>query len=149
MKIKVVTTLAKKKLNCVKKHWNEELLSAVFPPFPPVSVKSYEGLSKGSKTAVELNFLVFKARVVNEVVEWEESEHVLSMTEIGREFLPSMKNWKQAVTIEQKGEDCVITDELEYGTGVPALDMLFYPSMKGIVLYRQRRYKSYFDKKCS
>lgn len=148
MKIKYVTTIANKSLNCIKKHWNDELLSAVSPPFPLLKVMRFDGNTRGSKIAVELNFLAFKARIVNEIVEYHENDQIFTFTDVGAELPPFLKSWKHVHTIEQKGENCLITDDVDYETGVSALDLLLYPSFQGMFLYRQPKYKAYFDKKC-
>jgi ligand-binding SRPBCC domain-containing protein len=141
-----ITTIVTQNYRQVAAKFDENLFSALNPPFPPVKLLRFDGSRKGDEVHLELNFLLFKQVWKSLIVENGEKEGEVYFIDKGIKLPFFLSCWQHRHIIRQQGEYTAIIDDIQFKTPFFLFDFLMYPVLYGQFLYRKPVYKTYFSK---
>lgn len=142
MKI-VIKTKIDKNYQIVFSKFNLQLFKALKPPFVQLEVERFDGCKKGDE--VHLKMLLFgwlKQKWISHITADFKSEYEIYFVDEGAYLPPPLKKWKHIHRIDKINElSCFVIDDIEYTSGNVALDLLLYPALYLMFLYRKPIYK--------
>ncbi|MEQ8549155.1 MAG: hypothetical protein RIC03_14675 [Cyclobacteriaceae bacterium] len=145
MKIRFETPL-KASPEDVYNQFNEQLFTALNPPFPKVNLKRFDGSKTGDIVSLQLNFLVFKQDWISEIIEDKEDNGSFYFIDKGIKLPFFLSFWIHRHEINRTATGSSIVDSIEYKTGTLLTDFLMYPAMFFQFSARKPIYKKYFNK---
>jgi ligand-binding SRPBCC domain-containing protein len=146
MRIRIVTPLDTDFATVVQ-HFDERLLAAVSPPFPPTRLLRYDGNRPGGEVHVELNFMFFRQVWKSVIVSHEENDERLVFTDEGTQLPFFLAAWHHQHRVERTATGCRIVDDLRFRSPSPLTDWLLYPLMYGQFWLRKPLYRRYFERR--
>ena len=142
----VLHTHVNQPLKQVAAGFNQQLLSALAPPFPRLKLQRFDGSKKGDIVAMELNFGLMKQHWVSKIIANGENEHEWFFIDEGQELPKPLKYWQHRHRLQRLPSGGTrIVDDLTYTTDNKLLDMALYPAMLAQFLYRKPIYKRFFN----
>ena len=141
----IVRTDVNQPLKQVAAGFNEKLLKALAPPFPPMKLQRFDGSKKGDIVAMELQLGFMKQRWVSEITDHGETDKEWYFVDEGRVLPKPLKYWRhrhRLLSLPQGGTR--IIDDLTYSSGNRFLDLVLYPAMLAQFIYRKPIYKKRF-----
>ncbi|MFT5642063.1 MAG: ligand-binding SRPBCC domain-containing protein [Cyclobacteriaceae bacterium] len=146
MKIRIETKLNASSKN-VYAQFNEQLFTALNPPFPKVDLKRFDGSKTGDIVSLQLNFLLFKQDWTSEIIEDNNNGSDYYFIDKGIKLPFFLSFWIHRHEINSSQEGSTIVDDIEYKTGTLITDLLMYPAMYFQFSARKPIYKKYFNQK--
>ncbi len=145
MKITLTTQVEQHFLK-VKDGFNEDLFSALNPPFPPVKLLRFDGSKKGDLVSLELNFIFFRQIWTSEITNDHTSDKEFYFIDEGKKLPFFLKKWKHTHRIVANGPVLAeIRDEIEYSGHNKLMDLILYPALFFQFYMRKPIYKKYFS----
>ena len=143
MNIQISTSVAQPPEE-VWKGFNQDLFTALAPPFPPVNLLRFDGSLKGDEVHLELNFLLFKQEWNSLIVEQEKGEGEIFFVDQGIKLPFFLKLWQHRHRLVREGKGTKIVDDITYKTPFKLFDWLMYPAMWLQFAYRKPVYQKLF-----
>ncbi|MFL0163192.1 SRPBCC family protein [Aquirufa salirivi] len=123
--------------------FDKDLLSKLSPPFPPVSIKRFDGCRKGDLVQLEIKLGLFSLYWDSEITEDFQSDDKIYFIDEGRRIPLGMNYWKHEHILEKlPNNQTLVIDQISYSTSSKFLDILLYPLLWGMIAYRKPFYKS-------
>jgi ligand-binding SRPBCC domain-containing protein len=140
----IISTKVNQSLPNVWEGFNLDLFSKLAPPFPPVSVRQFDGCMKGDKVHLELNFILFKQDWISDIIDQNTSESEIYFIDEGSKLPFFLSYWKHRHRMVKDAKGTIIIDDITFKTGFVLTDYLFYPLMYLQFLYRKPIYRKVF-----
>ena len=148
MKI-IIQTIVSKTIEEVFDGFTEDLFKDLAPPLLPMNLLRFDGCKVDDQVHIEL-FLGQKWNSL--ITESEQTEKEIYFIDEGVKLPFPLSSWKHkhrlinAAIAEDSGIDSgtIISDEIEYSTGLKFFDMLLFPAFWLIFYYRKHIYKKKF-----
>ncbi len=123
--------------------FDQNLLSKLSPPFPPVSINRFDGCQKGDLVQLEIKLGFFSLFWDSEITEDYQGADKIYFIDEGRRIPLGIKQWKHEHILEKiNAEETMVIDQITYSTSSKFLDILLYPLLWGMIIYRKPLYKS-------
>lgn len=152
------------KLEVVRENFNQELFSSLAPPFVPMQVLRFDGITKGSIFEIDMiggllpkGFLdklpvkiPFKLGSTwkGEVVDAGETQDGFFFIDEALELPFPLSKWRHLHRIlpnpQQGGTD--ILDQIEFSCVHPLLEIPAYSALLPLFVYRKKSYQDYFNR---
>lgn len=144
MKI-VIQTRVEKNFQLVFNRFNLDLFKALKPPVVQLEVERFDGCKKGDRVHIKMNTL-------GKIQHWESlitsdfrGDYECHFVDEGVLIPPPLKFWKHTHRVQKINETAsLIVDDIEYNCGNKALDVLIYPALYSMFLFRVPVYKRVF-----
>lgn len=146
MKIKISTTV-EENYEKVLENFNEELFKKLAPPFPPFTLKKFDGSKKGNLVHIELNMILFKQDWISLITDDNKDSEEIYFIDEGIKLPFFLKYWKHKHRIIKMKNGSKIIDDIVFTTPYEWLDYLIYPALYIQFLYRKPIYKKEFKLK--
>jgi len=124
--------------------FDRQLFLLLSPPFPPVSLRRFDGCHRGDIVEVELNFLFFRQVWKSEIVDQQMGADEVSFIDEGRRLPFFLKYWRHHHRILRRGNQSEIVDDISYHSPFLLFDYLLYPVMYLQFAYRRPIYRKVF-----
>ena len=128
----------------VKEGFTIELFKALAPPFPKLEVKRFDGCEKNDLVKLELNFFTHKQTWMSLIIHEQTNDELFEFIDIGKKLPFPFKKWKHHHLVEKSGTGSIISDNIEYSTGIGLFNILIYPILLLQFAYRQPVYRKLF-----
>lgn len=129
----------------IKSGFNVSLFKALAPPFPRLNVKRFDGCKKDDLVELELDFITHKQNWVSLITYDQTTDQLFEFIDIGKELPFPFKKWKHHHLVEKTGTGSVISDNIEYSSGLIILDYLLFPLLFLQFVYRKPVYRKLFS----
>ena len=127
--------------------FNEALLRKISPPFPQVNIKRFDGCNKGDLVILEINLLFTRVIWSSKITYSNQDIHQSTFIDEGITVPFGIKYWKHEHSIIKIDESkCYILDYVTYKTSNIFLDIILFPFLWGMIIYRKPFYKKYLTK---
>lgn len=146
MKRLVITTRVEEPVERVFAGFTRDLFLRLNPPFPPVTLERFDGMTPGDEVHLLLRFPVWPQRWVSRITERVESDAERYFVDEGVTLPFFLKRWHHRHVIRREGEGSLIIDDITFATPHPLLDILLYPALFLQFLYRKPVYRRVFRK---
>ncbi len=143
MRIKITTPVAKNYLQ-VARMFDEKLLTALIPPFPPVKILRFDGSTTGDEIHLQLNFILFKQIWKSLITAHHADEKEIYFIDEGIQLPFFLKYWRHKHILAKDGDGTRIIDDITFKTPFFVFDYLFYPILYLQFSYRKPVYRKYF-----
>ena len=141
----IIQTPINKDYKEVFKAFDLNLFKALKPPLMPLEVSQFDGCKTGDKVILKVGPL--KQTWQSDIVEDFQSELHVGFVDVGIILPPPLKKWRHCHRIINTGKnESLISDEVEFSSGIIILDLLMYLPLYLQFLIRYPQYKSYFNK---
>ncbi len=118
--------------------FNLDLFIALKPPMTSLKVERFDGCKKGH----EVHLKVSGQKWISHITEDFENDEKIFFVDEGFVTPFPIKTWKHVHLIIKTGQkSCDVIDDIEYSTGLKALDVLIYPFLWGMFSLRAPVYK--------
>lgn len=131
--------------------FNRELFLALAPPFPPVTLKRFDGCKQGDIVHLELDMLAAKQDWISLIVEaGAQRDNTVFRDEMyfideGTTLPFFLRFWRHEHRIVSNEEGSTIVDAIEF-RALWGLDLLLYPVLWLQFMYRKPIYMRFFGK---
>ncbi|WP_026994526.1 SRPBCC family protein [Flectobacillus major] len=142
----VIKTLVNQSLQSVWNGFDLDLFNVLSPPFPPVKVLRFDGCMKGDIVALELNFILFKQVWESEIIEQNSGSTEIYFIDKGTKLPFFLRYWHHRHRIISEQSQTYIIDDITFKTPNILLDIVFYPVLYLLFLYRKPIYKRVFSR---
>jgi ligand-binding SRPBCC domain-containing protein len=141
----VIQTRVEKNFQLVFNRFNLDLFKALKPPVVKLEVLRFDGCKKGDRVHLQLT-------TFGKCQQWEslitsnfKGDYELNFVDEGVLIPPPLKKWTHTHRVQKINElACLIVDDIEYTSGNKFLDVLLYPSLYLMFLFRVPVYKREF-----
>lgn len=142
MKI-VFKTKIEKNYQLLFSKFNLELFKALKPPVMNLVVERFDGCKKGHEIHLKMDlFGKFSQRWISRITEDFRSDYEIYFIDEGVSLPPPLRKWKHIHRIEKINElTSYVIDDIEYSCGNVALDLIIYPALYTMFLFRKPIYK--------
>ncbi len=145
MKI-VINTKVQADYKTVFEGFNENLFTALAPPFPKMHLMEFGGTTLGMQTYLILDFVFFKEEWISVVTEEGTSDQELYFVDEGTKLPFFLAYWHHEHRIIKEAEgETIIQDFIVFKTPNFILDFLMYPALFFQFLWRKPIYKRIFN----
>ena len=142
----IVRTKIKAPMQSVWTNFNAALLAKLSPPLPTVKIIRFDGCAQDDLVILELNLIVKKVIWSSKITASEQTATYCSFTDEGIEVPLGITQWKHVHRIEFLTEEtCQIVDHIRFTTSNTLLDMLLFPFIWGMIVYRIPLYKHFLN----
>jgi ligand-binding SRPBCC domain-containing protein len=124
--------------------FDERLFRALSPPFPRVLIRQFDGVKKGDKVDLELDFLLFKWKWSGSIIASAYSENGFTFIDRGEILPPFLSSWEHHHILESSKSGSIIRDEIEFSSGKGWPDWLVRLMIRIQMNPRNRIYRAYF-----
>ena len=125
--------------------FDQQLFSALNPPFPKVKLLRFDGTRIDGEAHLELNFGIFRQRWISRNTDFEEGETEIFFVDVGVELPFFLKSWRHRHRVVAAAEGkSLIVDEIDFTGPNPVLSLLLLPALYLQFLYRKPIYKRFF-----
>lgn len=145
MRLKIVTPVQQDPEQ-VMKGFNQDLFTALAPPFPPVKLLRFDGSETGHVVSLELNFIFFKQVWTSHIIDHGSNAELTYFIDKGVKLPFFLRSWRHEHKIAKAPQGSHIIDQITYTTGTLITDWLMYPAMWVQFAYRKPIYKKQFKK---
>jgi len=129
----------------VSQNFGEELFEALAPAFPPSELVHFDGDRVGGLVKIRLGVGALSKVWVSEIISREVSDMKVEFVDVGRALPPPLKKWRHRHVIEHLSkEETLITDDIQFSTGLKALDYIMHPVMKTMFAMRKPAYVKFY-----
>lgn len=142
MKI-LLKTKIEKNYQLLFSKFNLELFKSLKPPLVNLVVERFDGCKTGHEIHLKMDFFgMFKQLWISRITSDFRSDYEIFFVDQGVKLPPPLKNWKHIHRLEKIDElNTYVVDDIEYSCGNKALDLLIYPALYLMFLYRKPIYK--------
>lgn len=142
MKI-LLKTKIEKNYQVVFSKFNLDLFRALKPPVMNLVVERFDGCKKGDEVHLKMDlFGAFKQKWISHITEDFRSDYEIYFVDVGALLPPPLTKWTHIHRIEKINElSSYVVDDVEYTSGNHILDLLMYPALYSMFLYRKPIYK--------
>lgn len=137
-------TIVEQDVKSVWTQFDQNLLKALSPPFPKVTVLRYDGNKTGDWVSFQLSILGIKLFWTSYISDHQEDSNHSYFIDEGTQLPFFLKTWKHTHGIIQTPKGTVIDDYIEFTTPFGGLDYIVYPVLWLQFAYRKPIYKRYF-----
>ena len=139
-----LSTQVEQSVQKVKAGFNIDLFKLLAPPFPKLKVKRFDGCSKDDLVELELDFIIQKQSWVSLIIFDRTSNEKFEFIDIGEKLPFPFKSWKHHHIVEGNHKGSIITDDIEFRSGMLMFDYLLFPLLYLQFIYRKPVYKKVF-----
>lgn len=142
MKI-LIRTKIEKNYQVLFSKFNLHLFEALKPPLLNLVVERFDGCKKGDEVHLKMDFFgLINQRWISHITADFKSEYEIFFVDVGVLLPPPLKKWTHIHRLEKITEiSSFVTDDIEYSCGNGALDLLIYPVLYSMFLFRKPIYK--------
>lgn len=123
-----------------------KLFKALKPPLMSLDVERFDGCNVGDEVHLKVGFGPFRTKWISLITENQENDQETYFVDEGKLLPFPLKSWRhihRVVKTDDKGSE--IQDDIEYSTGLRALDVLMYPVLYLQFAARKPVYKKFFS----
>ncbi len=132
----------------VWKQFDKDLLEKLSPPFPIISISTFDGCEINDKVVIDMNFLITKTSWSSLIIENQNSENEKFFVDQGIKMPFGLTYWKHKHgLIKKNSTTTIILDAIEFETPSIILDYILFPLFYGMILYRKPLYKKLLSTK--
>jgi ligand-binding SRPBCC domain-containing protein len=124
--------------------FDENLFRALSPPFPQVRILQFDGVKKGDKINLELDFLLFKWKWSGSIIASGYTGNGFTFVDRGEILPPFLSGWEHHHILEASGTGSIIRDEIEFRSGKGWPDWLVRLMIQAQMNPRKKKYRAYF-----
>lgn len=139
-----IQTLVKSSWEQVQEGFDATLFKKLSPPFPKVELQRFDGCEAGDKVQLRLNFLLFSQKWHALVTENGPLENGFFFIDIGEKLPFPLRRWQHRHEIKSAEGGTIISDDIQYSTGLWLIDLLAYPLLWAQFIYRKPVYRKIF-----
>lgn len=142
MKICIKTKI-EKNYQVVFSKFNLDLFLALKPPLINLIVERFDGCKKGDEVHLVMDlFGKINQKWVSQIIADSRTDYEIYFVDKGVILPPPLKKWKHVHRIEKINElSSYVVDDIEYSCGSRALDLIVYPALYSMFLFRVPVYK--------
>lgn len=142
MKI-LIKTKIEKNYQVLFSLFNIDLFKALKPPVMSLIVERFDGCKPGDEVHLRMDFFgFFKERWVSRITKEARTEYEVYFIDEGIVLPFPIKNWTHQHRIEKITElSSYVVDEIDYSSGNKFIDLLIYPGLFLMFLFRVPVYK--------
>jgi len=129
----------------IKAGFDVSLFKALAPPFPRLNVKRFDGCKKDDLVELELDFLTHKQSWISLIIHDQTKEDKFEFIDIGEKLPFPFKKWRHHHLVEKDQGGSIISDNIEYSSGLILLDYLLFPLLFLQFFYRKPVYRKIFS----
>ena len=144
MNFRVCTTIPAITKESVMNGFTSRLFLRLAPPFPKLTLLRFDGSKKGDEIHLQLDFLLSKTVWVSLITESGTTKDTLYFIDEGKTVPPPIKKWTHKHIVRQLDTSVEIEDNLTYSSGNRLLDLLLFPPIYFLMVYRKPIYRAYF-----
>lgn len=141
----VIRTRVEKNFQLVFNRFNLDLFKALKPPFVGLDVERFDGCKKGDRVHLKIT-------TPGKIQHWESlitsnfrGDYECNFVDEGVLIPPPLKKWTHTHRVQKINElACLIVDDIEYTSGNKFIDVLIYPALYLMFLFRVPVYKREF-----
>ncbi|RXK47557.1 SRPBCC family protein [Aquirufa rosea] len=123
--------------------FDQNLLARLSPPFPPIKINRFDGCRRGDLVQLEIKLGFTRLIWDSEITDDFESENKIYFIDEGRRIPLGITFWKHQHILEKiDSRETWIIDHINYSTRSKFLDILLYPLLWGMIIYRKPLYQS-------
>ncbi|WP_460622581.1 SRPBCC family protein [Hymenobacter tenuis] len=126
--------------------FTRELFLALAPPFPPFRLLRFDGCHRGDEVHIELGAGPARFHWTSLITDHGTTpDGTFYFVDEGQKLPPPLRYWRHRHLMQPApGGGTYITEDLEYRTGLKALDVLLYPAIWAQFAWRQPIYRRWF-----
>lgn len=144
MKI-VIQTRVEKNFQLVFNKFNLQLFKALKPPVLKLEVERFDGCKKGDRVHLKMDIFGKTQHWQSLITSDFRGDYECHFVDEGVLVPPPIKKWKHTHRVQKINElSSLIVDDIEYSCGNLALDLLIYPALYSMFLFRVPVYKREF-----
>ena len=140
----IVTTRVEQPVREVFAGFTRELFLRLNPPFPPVVLERYDGMTPGDEVHLLLKFAGRYQRWISRITERSTSDEECYFVDEGSTLPLFLKRWHHRHIIRREGDGSAIVDDITFAAPHPLLDVLPYPLLWVQFMYRKPIYRRVF-----
>ncbi len=142
MKILIKTKIPKN-YQIVFSKFNLQLFKALKPPIVNLVVERFDGCKKGDEIHLKMDFFgLANQRWISHITDDFRGDYEIHFVDEGALLPPPLKKWKHIHRVEKINEtNCFVVDDITYTSGNQLLDLVLYPALYLMFLYRVPVYK--------
>ena len=125
--------------------FTSELFILLAPPFPKIKLLRFDGSEKGNEIHIEMDFIFYKKLWISLITEHGSTSNELYFIDEGTTVPAPIKYWKHLHVVRAINSGIEIEDNLTYTSGNKVVDLLLFPFVYGLILYRNPIYKKIFS----
>ena len=125
--------------------FDERLFRALSPPFPRVRIQCFDGVEKGDRVILKLDFFLFSWNWSGIITESTRQSKGLSFTDVGEILPPFLSSWEHRHILEKTANGSLIRDELEFKSAKGWPDWLVRLMVWVQMMPRRKIYQAYFN----
>jgi len=141
----VINTRVEKNFQLVFNKFNLDLFKALKPPVVKLDVERFDGCKKGDRVHLKLT-------TFGKVQHWESlitsdsrGDYEINFVDEGVLIPPPLKKWTHTHRVMKINETAaLIVDEIEYHCANKVIDVMIYPALYSMFLFRVPVYKRVF-----
>ena len=138
-----VETLINSPIDYVWALFDQDLLAKLSPPFPPISINRFDGCKKGDLVQLEIKLGFFSLYWDSEITEDFQGEDTIYFIDEGTRIPLGITYWKHEHILKKtNAQQTAVIDQISYSTSSKFLDILLYPLLWGMIIYRKPFYQS-------
>lgn len=142
MKI-LIRTKIEKNFQVIFSKFNLDLFKALKPPLLNLEVERFDGCKPGDEVHLKMDlFGLMNQKWISHITKDFRSEYEIYFVDVGFLLPPPLKKWTHIHRIEKIDElSSFVTDDIEFTSGHTALDLLIYPVLYSMFMFRKPIYK--------
>ncbi|WP_045689215.1 SRPBCC family protein [Hymenobacter sp. AT01-02] len=128
--------------------FTRELFLDLAPPFPPFRLRRFDGCHRGDEVHIELGAGPLCYPWTSLITDHgTQPDGTYFFVDEGQKLPPPLRFWRHRHLMQPAaGGGTYIVEDLEYRTGLRALDVLLYPAMWAQFAWRRPIYRRWFGK---
>jgi len=139
-------TIVHSKLDHVVDSFDLELFKTLSPPLTKMRIIQFDGCLKGDEVKFTMSFLGIEQYWHSLILDDFKSANEVYFIDVGKELPWPFKAWHHKHIMRQEKENqTVIIDEIEYECNSELLTLVFKPLLIGYFYYRKIIYKKVFN----
>jgi ligand-binding SRPBCC domain-containing protein len=140
-----ITTLVHGAPTDIFERFDQQLFTALAPPFPRIDVQRFDGCLAGHTVHVELDFLLFRQSWISIITEHHKAEHEIIFEDTGTTLPFFLSAWRHRHIIRYVSDSTShIIDDIMFESYHPVISFFMAPLIIMQFLYRKPIYKRYF-----
>lgn len=142
MKI-LIKTRIEKNYQVLFSKFTIDLFKALKPPFVELEVERFDGCKKGDEVHLKMKlFGALKQQWISHITEDVKNDYGIYFVDKGFLLPPPLTSWTHIHRIEKINElASYVIDEIDYTSGNKSIDLMMYPALYLMFLYRKPIYK--------
>lgn len=141
----ILKTQVNQSLTQVWKGFDRTLFIRLSPPFPPVNLIRFDGCLEGDIVHIKLNFLLIQQDWISLIVDQQTTDSEIYFVDQGTTLPFFLTSWhhRHRLLMNPAG-GTIIVDDIVFRTPYKLTDVLLYPFMWLLFVYRKPIYRQRF-----